>query len=178
MRSSIGLAASLLLGAAAWLVLSPMAGTPAYGIQDMPKRLASVKGLHVKGWFNPAPPTVPATDAGRLPVEFYVERPGRYWLTHYGATPNAEPNRVCSDGQRYIDVDPEKKTCTTGREFPLAAELKVEEMLEILFAEQFLGGLNAGYTKTGTQTVKGIAADVYEHSSRWERWPTLGSSCC
>lgn len=160
MRSSIGLAASLLIGAIAWLALSPLASTPAYGIEDMPGRLLAIKGLHVKGWFNAAPPGAAET---RKPVEFYAQRPGRYWATHYGANTNGEPDWNFSDSQRYMVIDPEQKTCTTGKEIPLAAELKVEESLQILFADQFLGGLNVGYKKTGTQTVNGIAADVYEH---------------
>ena len=160
MRSSIGLAASLVIGAIAWLALSPLASTPAYGIDDMPARLQAVKGLHVKGWFNAAPPGAAET---RKPVEFYAQRPGRYWGTHYGANPTGEPDRNFSDSQRYMVIDPEQKTCTTGKELPLAAELKVEESLQILFADQFLGGLSVGYKKTGSSTVNGIAVDVYEH---------------
>lgn len=124
----------------------------------------AIKGLHVKGLFNTAPPT--ATDpakAHKLPVEFYVERPGRYWLANYGSNPESPPRRILSDGLRYMEIDPDTKTCTTGKEIPLAAELKVEEMLQVLFAEQFLGGLNAAYKKMGSQRVRGIRTDVYEH---------------
>lgn len=34
MKSGVGLAAAILIGAFVWLVASPPAGTPAYGIED------------------------------------------------------------------------------------------------------------------------------------------------
>ncbi len=162
MKTTMAIAASVMIGMMAWLAL-PLAGTPAYGIEDMPRRMLQIKGLHVKGWFTPAMADASAPDTPRMPVEFYCERPGRYWLTHYYGSDSRIAQQMYSDGRRYMVVDPASKTCVTGEEIPVAAELKVEQMLQVLVSEELLGGLSAKYSKAGTQVVNGLQVDVYEY---------------
>lgn len=161
MKTTMSLAASILIAVAVWFAISQSAGTPAYGLADLAQRLAHVKSLHVKGYcMRPSA----SGELVKCPIEMYVDRPTKYWGTFYG--PDAlVPGYRMSDGDRYMNVDPEEKTCTTGKEIRLAAESSVESRMELLFSEPF-GGSLAGFKKIGTEQVKGIAADVYEKVER------------
>lgn len=161
MKTTIPLAASISIAVLVWFVMAQSAGTPAYGLADLPQRLAHVKSLHVKGYCMRPSAT---GELVQCLVEMYVERPAKYWGTFYEADALVPGYRM-SDGSRYMNLDPQTKTCTTGREIRLAAESGVESRMELLFSES-LGGSLAGFTKTGTQEVKGIAVDVYEKSER------------
>ncbi|MGE5612120.1 MAG: hypothetical protein ACM359_22930, partial [Bacillota bacterium] len=157
MRASFGIAAMVAIGLGAWLLLVPPA--PAYGITDIPSRMLAAKSLYVHGWHyaNRAGQTI------RVPIEYYVDRPNRYWHTINGIA-NGQlvfSGSSASDGQHYMLVDDTHRKVVTGQDQPWHAEWYVEYLMQLNLPKQMMGGRPMGFEANGTEDFGGIKARVY-----------------
>ena len=162
MRSIGSAAALLLMGVLLWTFVVPSA-TPVYGIEDMADRLMEVESLYVKGYrFEKF------LSGDKIPVEYFVERPHRYWHARYKLVEDGNDwkrvwtNYSASDGSQYIRVNETDKECVIGVDIPLAAELFVESFLQYAFPEGATADALSEFTKVGEERFKDTQVDVYQ----------------
>jgi outer membrane lipoprotein-sorting protein len=142
MRGTLGLAASVLIGAFAWtlLVNEPQ---PAYGMRDVRTRLAGARSIRVAGH---------SEDGSRF--EIFVERPDRSYRVQRGV-------RTVMTSARQMVVDDKAKTATIGPSNPFDARVLVEYALQNLVLDTILGPARDRLTKTRSERVGDVDADVY-----------------
>ena len=162
MRSTMGLAACIVIAVALWGMFSPTSTPRAYGIEDVPARMLAVDSLYVRGSLYFSAEEARGVEAVEVPLEYYVQRPRRYWMTTVARDDTVHTGYCASDGRRYINVDHKSRTCTLGNDAPLAAELQTANSFEVLLPQQFLGGKPSEYTRTGTRELEAGRVDVYE----------------
>ncbi len=183
-RPAMGLAACVVIAVALWALFSPTSTPRAYGIEDVVSRMLAVDSLYVRGSLYFSAEEAPGGEAVEVPLEYYVQRPRRYWLTTVGRDDTVHTGYCASDGRRYINVDHKSRTCRLGSDAPLAAELQTASSFEVLLPQQLLGGQPSEYTRAGTRELDGGWVDVYERrlsfpedsTFRHEVWlnPTTG----
>jgi outer membrane lipoprotein-sorting protein len=169
LRPSLAVAACLLLAAVAWF-FSPL-GTPprVYGLDDLPQRLLKVRSIHIRGTNYFPRRAANGIETPATPTESYLERPHRY-RTSSADNPAAGVRQmhVVSDGERHMEINDVDKTVVLGKEAPLAAEYRVESMIQNSLVQQLLGGPTAtGFRKVRNERLAGVTADVYEREFRY-----------
>jgi outer membrane lipoprotein-sorting protein len=169
LRPSLAAAACLLLAAVAWF-FSPL-GTPpsAYGLEDLPRRLREVRSIYIRGTNYFPRRTANGIERPATPTETYLERPHRY-RTSSADNPAAGVRQmhVVSDGERHIEINDLDKTVVLGKEASLAAEYRVESMIQNGLVQQILGGPTAaGFRKVRSERLAGVTADVYQREFRY-----------
>jgi outer membrane lipoprotein-sorting protein len=170
MKPTIGLAACLAAVVIAWLVILPGSTTPAYGIEDVRDRLLEVKSLHVAGWAHvdacggdTCRPDEAKGQPQQAPIEYYVQRPNLFCLSNTAETKDGLTGIYrASDGRRYINVDHGDKTCTVGKEVPLATELNIEELLQHQLTGQLVSQPLSDYRFVRNDILDGTEAALYE----------------
>ena len=173
MRSTMGLAACIVITVALWALFSPASTPRAYGIEDVSAQMLAVDSLHVRGSLYFSAEEAPGGEAVEVPIEYYVQRPRCYWLTTVATDKTVHTAYCASDGRRYINVDHKSRTCMLGSEAPLAAELRTASSFEVLLPQQLLGGHPSEYTRTGARELDGGWVDVYERRLSFAEDSTL-----
>ncbi len=158
-------------------------GQKAYGIDDLPQRLLTIRSLEIRRFL--VQETV-AEDGEEQPHQFpfryFFERPGKLWLETYGFRFPGEgqptivrPAVVAIDDDlhmlRLLDED---RTLAT-RIDPRLTELLVEHLVQTQMFEQLLGGPPDSFRKTASETVQGISCEVYE-ATQWRNEKADGST--
>jgi outer membrane lipoprotein-sorting protein len=130
MKGSLGIAASVVVGVAAWNLC---VGTPrmAYGMEGVPERMMELKSLHLKGV------AYGANGEAGPPLEVFVQQPGRMRV-------NGMPMRTMQDGKHetvssldmiltptgMMVIDAAKKHVDVSPETEIEAQLQTEQMLQ------------------------------------------------
>jgi outer membrane lipoprotein-sorting protein len=145
----------------------------AFGIDDVPQRLAQVQSLSVRGWMwirwgsgkDKKPPI-------RVPIETLFKRPGKFRFTSTGVSfGNGKPLvrqfvHVC-DGEHEWQLDADHKLQFSRSLSTLDALLNAESMVQDWTELAVLGPPDAAYRKVATESQNGRRLDVYE-----ARFPT------
>jgi hypothetical protein len=160
MRSVIGLAASLLLGAAVWSTLLFVTPQVARAVNDIPQRLSSLNALHLKG-------VVHAPD-GPHPYELFVQRPDHCRVKgqicagskQYGSVKRCRITDIIITAEHRITLDTSARTATIE---PNTAEDATAQVTEILQNHlQLMFGASPSFTKLRSEALGSMQADVYE----------------
>lgn len=171
----LALAACLFVAALGWNWLPVGGPAPAFGLEDLPRRLQNLRSIYLRGTSYYGKATDQGVERLAARSEMYVERPGRYYrLTpHYtNATGVREQKRTLSDGTQHLAIDDNAKTAVIGKEQPQAAEYTVETLMQGSIPQQLLGGPTAaGYRKVRSELLSGIQADVYERIFQYPERP-------
>jgi len=145
-------------GGGLWFFMSGVDPQQAYGVVGVRDTLMQCKNMRVKGRrYQPVPGGAPG-ELREIPFEWYVERPGFYWIT----TGDDPGSYAVGDGSRHVDVNATTNTATTGRESPFTAEVRVERIIQRLIVGGVLGDSPGEHVKIGVDTVNSVKADVYE----------------
>lgn len=162
-KTTMALAASVLVGIAIWLGVTGGSASKAYGIQDFEQRLQMARSYHLKGWTYHKPGGHSgAQEVVKVPTEVYVARPCTYYRTWMG-----DNNGVIGTGYRaenaeqYIQVESMRKTCSVGRNYPFATELFVVDALEQMPRTLMREG-SVSYHKVRSEPIDGVQTEVYE----------------
>ena len=156
--AAIGLTSIVLIGLLVGIAVL-WQGPAAYGIDDLPERLWTLKSIYARGWVaeNPFPPKG-GREVKRLSLETYLEPDRRYWTC-------TEDRRInASDGVQFIFIDHEQRTCRIGQEQPLALRLTAAQKLDTIAGGDTGMLSSAGFRRTRTEIVRGKTAHVYERT--------------
>jgi len=158
MRSVIGLAASLMLGAAVWSILLLVTPRAAQAVNDIPKRMSSLNSLHLKG--------VVHSPDGPHPYELFVQRPDHCRIKGqicagktYGRLGCRITDIIITDEHRII-VDTLARTATIEPNTAEDAKAQVAEILQNHF--QLMFGASPDFKKLRSEAMGRIQADLYE----------------
>ena len=88
-------AACLIALFAAWSWRTTGPGNVAYGIDDMPQRLAEVKSISIRGWQWIRDSSGANKPPTRVPIEFLIQRPGRFRYTVAGISSRGGRTESC-----------------------------------------------------------------------------------
>jgi len=161
---------------AAWSWRSTSHEGFAYGIEDVPQRLAEVRSFRIRGWqWIPWDNGKKKQPPLRVPMEFIVERPGKFRYTtvgltfHQGQKPIIRPHVILCDGKHQWSLDGDNKLDRARPVSRLDALLRTEEIAQIAARFAVLGPPDALYSKIGREDQNGHACDLYE-----ARFPSAG----
>ncbi|MGQ0637157.1 MAG: LolA family protein [Planctomycetaceae bacterium] len=168
-RTWLAIAASICVtvALACWFALIATAPRTALALDGVYERFQKVRRLHVKGWTYYVHLVDGKEAIEKLPIEWYAERPARYWQTLNGVSQDGGGVRIshgylACDGSRSIVVSDDEKTVVSGTTDPLATELRVEWLLHHQWIQQLIQGPTAEYTLVGTETLGGRKTLKYE----------------
>jgi hypothetical protein len=163
----IAAAACAVLAIAVWSTRGPSLVGTAYGIDDVPGRMAEVHSIVLRGvqWVpdksgHNRPPLA-------IPIEIVVKRPGMFRHTVSGVSFNKERadvrlmTRLC-DGRHEWILDESGKLLGSAAVSPLDARLKTESIAQITAVLAVLGPAQASYRKVGHEQLDGRPCDLYE----------------
>jgi len=170
-------AACLVALLAAWSWRTTSHDSFAYGIEDVPQRLAEVQSFRLRGWQSirwenaqkqPQPPI-------RVLMEIVVERPGKFRRTllgmscQQGQKPRISQSVMMCDGKHLWTVDADNKLVHSRRVSRLDALLSTETIAQNAARLAVLGPPDAHYRKIGREEQNGRWCDLYEgrFSSEW-----------
>jgi outer membrane lipoprotein-sorting protein len=175
----LGTVAVLLMVAAGLSVWESRSAPELFGADDLPERLVKVDNFRMSGWQIVAAPPDSGQEDTRLPVEFIVERPGRFRHTFHGISENGKQQTIIT-GMRICDGHTEMMIQQTMSGYmqvpvhPLDAALKTEEIAQGLVLAMVIGPPDLRYHPEGKAPVKGIPCDLYVGSlgedTRIEMW--------
>jgi outer membrane lipoprotein-sorting protein len=160
-------AACLIALFAVWSWRTTGPGNVAYGIDDVPQRLAEVQSLSLHGWMWMRWPWETKKPPIRLPIEIVLKRPGKFRATSSGVSfRNREPQirqivQLC-DGQHEWLLDGDHKLQSSRPISALNALLNTETIAQSAAALDVLGPPDAAYRKVGTENDNGRRLDVYQ----------------
>lgn len=151
MKGAIGIAASVVVGIAAWHFF---VGEPrvAYGIDDLPQRMLALKSLHMKGMIY-------EQGGPGQPMEIWAERPNHARFNGHRGNETASTDEIISPEGR-ITIDETKKIVVIANERPVDAKLDTEQWLQEM--QMLLMPQQTGLSKVRVETVNGVKADIYE----------------
>jgi outer membrane lipoprotein-sorting protein len=160
-------AACLIALFAAWSWRTTGPGNVAYGIDDVPQRLAEMQSLSVRGWMWIPYPTGTKKPPIRVPMELVIKRPGKFRRIVTGisfAEGRFKINQtvVLCDGQNLWNLDAENKPRFSRPVNALDALLKTEMIGQNAIELAVLGPPDASYRKVGKETHNGRPCDLYE----------------
>ncbi len=154
MKGVIGIAASVVVGIAAWHFF---VGEPrmAYGVDDLPQRMLALKSLHMKG-------TIYEGGGPGQPLEMWAERPDRVRVNgHRNETGDAtETTDEIISPEGGTTINETKKLVVITRELPVDTEFEAEELLQQMQA--LLMPQQTGLAKVREEMINSVKADVYE----------------
>lgn len=135
----------------------------AYAVEDMRTRIQGLTSLHLEGQMYRAVETPSGEELRKYPVEWYAERPTRYWHTWHAFSPDGvNHGYVASDGERFIKIFHGRKLAKTGESTRLAAELEVERLMQQTLIEQLIGRPPAEYRPVERVELNGVPTVRYE----------------
>jgi len=150
----------------------------AYGIEDVPQRLAELQSFRLRGWqWIPWDNGKKKQPPLRLPMEITVERPGKFRYTNAGMTfqqgqkPIIRPHVILCDGKYQWSLDGDNKLERVHPVSRLDALLRTEEVAQIAARFAVLGPPDAHYRRIGREEQNGRSCDLYEG-----RFPTAGGT--
>jgi outer membrane lipoprotein-sorting protein len=141
----------------------------AYGIEDVPQRLAEVQSFRLRGWqWIPWDNGKQKQPPLRVPMEITVQRPGRFRYTNAGMTfqqgqkPIIRPHVILCDGKHQWSLDGDNKLERAHPVSRLDALLRTEEVAQIAARFAVLGPQDAHYRRIGREDQSGRSCDLYE----------------
>ncbi len=166
-------AACLITLLAAWSWRSTSPEGFAFGIEDVPQRLAEVRSFRLRGWqWIPWDKGKKKQPPIRVPMEFIVERPGKFRYTgtgissHQGQKPTIRQSLTLCDGKHQWTVDGDNNKLEVARRVSrLDALLKTELIAQIAVNLAVLGPRDAHYRRIGREEQNGRSCDLYEGRS-------------
>jgi outer membrane lipoprotein-sorting protein len=148
----------------------------AYGIEDVPQRLAEVQSFRLRGWqWIPWDNGKKKQPPIRVPMEITVERPGKFrhanvgMTFHQGQKPIIQPHMILCDGKHQWSLDGNNKLESARPVSRLDALLRTERIAQIAARFAVLGPPDAHYRRIRREEQNGHACDLYE-----ARFPTGG----
>jgi len=162
MKTTMAMAASVLMGIAVWLGVTGGPAAKVYGIQDFAQLLQTAQSYHLKGWtYREQHQSDGTVKVIKMPTEMYVGWPIRYYTT-WGSDNNGtmEMHYKAEDAERYIEVNLANKTCRTGRNVSFTAKAFVTACLEQ--QPKTLMREGSDYRLVRSESIAGASADVYE----------------
>jgi outer membrane lipoprotein-sorting protein len=158
MKASIGIAASVMVGAVLWTLFP--AARPAYALADLPQRLRSIDTLHLKG-------TIFASDApgeGHS-IEIFLQRPDRIRINGYmGYSPKgAISYDNISTPEHRIIINSADKSAVIAPSSAADQRMNFEQLFQMEVVTLMIGpSPQSDFKKLRTEPLDGIAADVYQ----------------
>ena len=141
----------------------------AYGIEDVPQRLAEVQSFRLRGWqWIPWDNGKKKQPPLRVPMEITVQRPGKFRYTnvgmtfHQGQKPIIRPHVILCDGKHQWSLDGDNKLERVHPVSRLDALLRTEEIAQIAARFAVLGPPDAHYRRIGREEQNGRSCDLYE----------------
>ncbi len=141
----------------------------AYGIEDVPQRLAELQSFRLRGWqWIPWENGKKKQPPLRVPMEIAVQRPGKFRNTgtgisfHQGQKPTIHQSVALCDGKHQWVLDSDNKLKFTRRVSRLDALLRTELIAQIAARIAVLGPPDAHYRKIGKEEQNGRSCDLYE----------------
>ncbi|MAE67940.1 MAG: hypothetical protein CMJ18_27110 [Phycisphaeraceae bacterium] len=152
---TVGLAACLGLAAVMWVIVGSTSPAAAYTLSDLPQRLRALRSLHVRGWVYDREGT------GRQPLEWYIERPHRYWfqLPVYGRS-----GYTVSDGHTWMKVDHDRREFVTHEDTPFRASIQTEQSFQNELINWLTGPGVSDYALVRNERIDGRDVEVYERT--------------
>lgn len=163
----IAAAACTLLALAVWSTRGPSLVGTAYGIDDVPGRMADVRSISLRGlqWMpdksgHNRPPLA-------IPIEIVIKRPGMFRHSISGVAFKKrraeiqQMTRLC-DGRHEWLLDESGKVIGSAAVGPLDARLKTEFLAQVTAVLAVLGPAQASYRKVGHEQLDGRPCDLYE----------------
>ncbi len=167
--------AAIVLLAVGLLIFASRGSTqPAYGLENLAERLATIHSLHLKGWMYQKITSQHGEEKiEKFPTELYAKRPSTIGYRTYGfSTPGGGKPSTVSSGfmainrDRTIYVSHNEKNAiiaeTSGDDFQ--TELMVEAFVQSSMAEKFLLGPPEHYRKIRSEILEEIPCDLYEYA--------------
>ncbi|HEV8066182.1 MAG TPA: DUF2092 domain-containing protein [Planctomycetaceae bacterium] len=160
-------AACLIALFAAWSWRTTGPGNVAYGIDDVPQRLAEVKSISIRGWQWVRDASGANKPPTRVPIEFLIQRPGKFRYTFTaissrgGRTEILQGADLC-DGAHEWFLGASNKPQFSRAVGALDALLKTEMIGQIAAELAVLGPPDASYRKIGKDNSNGRQCDLYE----------------
>lgn len=165
----LSLAAILLVGVTLAVAIWSTAGSSAAAVEQVRVRLLGIRSLYLKGWRYQTVEKNGELVVERFPLEFYSERPSRYWASYYVFSyererklTNVSHGYTARDGERTISVAHNERRAVIEPAGRLETELFIERHLQATIFDQLVAGLPESYRHVGTEDVQGLACDVYE----------------
>jgi outer membrane lipoprotein-sorting protein len=162
-------AVCLLALLAVWSWRTPSRDDFAYGIDDVPQRLAEVQSFRLRGW-----QWIPWDNGKKkqpplcVPMEITVQRPGKFRYTNAGMTfqqgqkPIIRLHVILCDGKHQWTLDGDNKLERAHPVSRLDALLRTEEVAQIAARFAVLGPPDAHYRRIGREEQNGRSCDLYE----------------
>lgn len=165
----LSLAAVLLVGVTLAVALWQTGASSAAAVEQARERLMGVRSLYLKGWKYRTVERDGALKVERFPLEFYAERPSRFWSNGHSffydrkqKLTNVAHQYTASDGERSIYVSHSERLAVIRPTSQLEAQLLTEQTLQGRIFDRLLVGLPEAYRHVGTENVQGVACNVYE----------------
>jgi outer membrane lipoprotein-sorting protein len=160
-------AAGLIALFAAWSWRTTGPGNVAYGIDDVPQRLAQVQSISIRGWQWVRDTSGANKPPTRVPIEFLIQRPGRFRYTVTGISSQGGHTEILQgvdlcDGAHEWFLGAGNKPRFSRPVGALDALLKTEMIGQIAAELAVLGPPDASYRKIGKDNANGRQCDLYE----------------
>jgi len=171
-------AACLIALFAAWSWRTTGPGNVAYGIDDMPQRLAEVKSISIRGWQWIRDSSGANKPPTRVPIEFLIQRPGRFRYTVAGISSRGGRTEILQnvdlcDGAHEWFLGADNKPQFSRAVGSLDALLRTEMIGQIAAELAVLGPADASYRKIGKDNSNGRQCDLYEARFQLGSRPTV-----
>jgi outer membrane lipoprotein-sorting protein len=152
---------------AAWSWRTTGPGNVAYGIDDVPQRLAQVQSISLRGWQWVRDTSGVNKPPTRVPIEFLIQRPGRFRYTVTGISSQGGRTEILQgvdlcDGAHEWFLGAGNKPKFSRAVGSLDALLRTEMIGQIAAELAVLGPPDASYRKIGKDNANGRQCDLYE----------------
>jgi outer membrane lipoprotein-sorting protein len=152
---------------AAWSWRTTGPGNIAYGIDDVPQRLAEVQSMSLRGWQWVRDSSGANKPPTRVPIEFLIQRPGKFRCTVTGISSRGGRTQILQgvdlcDGTHEWFLGAGNKPQFSRAVGSLDALLRTEMIGQIAAELAVLGPPDASYRKIGKDNSNGRKCDLYE----------------
>lgn len=156
MRSSVGLAAAIILGVIGWWMLAS-SPRPALAADEIAHRMFALQTLHFKGTIYPK------EDGMGRAIEVFVQEPDSCRVNGYMSTgPNGSTiTDLIITPREVITIDPEARTATVLPGNAEDAKMQVSQTLQGL--GQMMFGIGPGFKMVRSEKIGDVDTDVYEN---------------
>lgn len=138
-----------------------------FALDDLPTQLVDVRSFRLRGYQYFSNPNAPDQPGIRLPIDYCVQRPGRFRHTFTGQSIHGDRQeitygiRLC-DGKRETFVMESEKRVASMPISELDAMLSTETLAQLMVVGMLIGPPERQFVKIGVEDVHGQKCAIYE----------------
>jgi outer membrane lipoprotein-sorting protein len=165
----LSLATMLLVAVTLAISFWQTGASSAVAMEQARERLLGIRSLYLKGWTYQTVEKDGELKVERFPLEFYAERPSRYWFNSHGFSyerehklANVTHHFAACDGTQSIFVSHNDRLAVIQPASRLQTQLETEVFLQARIFDRLLAGLPRAYRHVTVEEVQGVSCQVFE----------------